>query len=178
MFTKNWVFFVCVNECGNFSERVYSTSAVLARGRHSLWKTQKKKTYFLSNVKRSDTLQTLSLEPLRSYGRSLWLEAPTKLRKGVLITEILKVLCEERFPKRNKKGAPVKNQHIDEQIIKTLSRLKDRYFFEEEKPIGQGRSSEEGVKLSSSVVLHLTVTPELLNEQQKFLLNAFLNSLS
>ncbi len=53
---------------------------------------------------------------LRSYGRSLGLPAPTKLKKAELIEEIIEVLCEERGAVRTKRGAPIKNKRIEEEI--------------------------------------------------------------
>ena len=93
-------------------------------------RSRKGAAFFMKDTKEKDALcfkyeaerylHTLGIEALRCYGRHLQLEAPTKMRKGALIAEILKVLCKERFPQRNKKGAPVKNQHLDAQILETV----------------------------------------------------------
>lgn len=124
-------------------------------------------------------LHTLGIEALRSYGRYLQLEAPTAMRKSELIAEILKVLCKERFPQRNKKGAPVKNQHFDAQILERVSDLKSRYLSDEtEEPAQEEIPKKENAEnIPQNTVLRFTVVPSLLNEKQRACLNEFLNSL-
>lgn len=152
-------------------------------------RSRKGAAFFMEDTKEKDALcfkyeaerylHTLGIEALRGYGRHLQLEAPTKMRKGALIAEILKVLCKERFPQRNKKGAPVKNQHLDAQILETVSELKNKYLFDETDNSPQESFLEKNDTENSlqNTVLQFTVIPALLNERQKSLLNDFLNSL-
>ncbi len=115
-------------------------------------------------------LSTVSLVALRSYGRSLQLKAPTKLRKDMLIKEIIGVLCGEIIPQRNKKGAPAKNSYVDEKLIETISEFKKEYLLE-------NVEKESKTPHSNDVALQLFINPSSLTEQQKQLLNDFLNSL-
>lgn len=117
-----------------------------------------------------ERLSALSVTMLRSYGRSLQLKCPTKLRKDLLIKEIVGVLCGEIIPQRNKKGAPAKNSYVDEKLIKTISELKKEYLLE-------GVETESKTLCSNDVTLQLTINPSSLTEKQKQLLNEFLNSL-
>lgn len=117
-----------------------------------------------------EQLSAVSITMLRSYGRSLQLKAPTKLRKDLLIKEIIGVLCGEIVPQRNKKGAPAKNSYVAEKLIEKISELKKEYLLEDVK--AEGKASP-----SNDVSLQLSINPSTLNENQKRLLNNFLNSL-
>ena len=115
-------------------------------------------------------LSSISLEYLRSYGRSLQLKDPTKKKKTELITEIIMVLCGEYIPQRNNKGAPIKNDYIAPKIVEDIEAIKRKYLFEELE------NKKEEVK-NPKVSLQFTIEPAFLNEKQKQLLNDFLNSL-
>ena len=113
------------------------------------------------------------INTLRAYGRSLGMQAPTRLKKGALISEIVGALCGENMPTRNKLGAPIKNDYIKPEIVEEVSRLKELYFGEEEPKAQEEASASEEVGVS----LRFTVNPSKLNEVQKQRLNEFLNSL-
>ena len=119
-------------------------------------------------------LSTLGLNTLRSYGRFLCLQAPTKRKKGALVESIVGVLCGEVATQRSKKGAPIKNDYVEPEVFEEITRLQNLYFGEGryEMKVGEAQAERE-----ESVVLQFTVQPAKLNEMQKQRLNAFLNSL-
>lgn len=66
---------------------------------------------------------------LRAYGRRVGLAEPTKLNKGPLIDKIVAILSGESAPEtRSKRGAPLKNDYVDPQIIKTIDSLRAEYL--------------------------------------------------
>ena len=146
-----------------------SYGAVLARGRHFLLKIMEKKKVFAFKQACEAYLSTLSLTLLRSYGRSLQLKAPTKTGKSALIKEIIEVLCGEEKPQRNKRGAPIKNNYVDPALIEKVNELKERYL--------EHKTKKSEPVLSNDVSLQMFINPAALDENQKRLLNDFLNSL-
>ncbi|MBO5240495.1 MAG: hypothetical protein J6B56_03625 [Clostridia bacterium] len=86
---------------------------------------EKKIAYF-------SVLEKFSLYDLRSYGRWLNLSEPTKLKKGDLLPLIVGVLAGEITPVgRNNRGAPVKNKHVNPEIIQAVEEVNKRYSTEE-----------------------------------------------
>lgn len=85
-------------------------------------------------------LYTVSLEKLRSYGRSIGVASATAKKKNDLIEEIIGVLVGKITPiEISKRGAPVKNDNVDQRVEEEMNRLKelylgdDRYSFDFEK---------------------------------------------
>ena len=115
-------------------------------------------------------LSTVSLGALRSYGRTLQLKAPTKYTKSWLVQEIIKVLCGESKPQRDKKGAPIKSDYIDPKIIEKINALRKEYNYDI-------KTDEQALELQGNVSLQLSINPSALTKEQKQLLNNFLNSL-
>ena len=111
---------------------------------------------------------------LRAYGRFLQLKCPTKLRKDVLIKEIIEVLYGESKPQRNKKGKPPKNSYVDPSLIEEINELKKEYLLED---VETPSKTEKESPLLTETLLQLSINPSSLNEKQKQLLNDFLNSL-
>lgn len=70
-----------------------------------------------------------SITDLRAYGRYLQFRNPTTYNKPELVQVIISVLCGEIESQRNKRGAPIKNAHVDPKIIETIERLKAKYFY-------------------------------------------------
>ena len=138
---------------------------LLKQGRMNERAMEEKKAQFRKDCERY--LSSMSLECLRSYGRSLQLRDPTKKKKAELIKEIVMVLCGELTPQRNNKGAPIKNDYISPQILSDIEKIKQKYF----------PTSIEEEPENLSVVLQLKINPALLNEKQRQLLNEFLDSL-
>jgi len=132
-------------------------------------------------------LDTVSLHLLRILGRSLQMKKPTAMKKGALIEEILGILSGEISPQRDKKGAPIKYDHLDKKIIEKIHALKAEYFGEEQPTLSQPIENEEKtakepketnekeVKYSSCVQLVLNIAD--LNNEQQDCLKAFLSSL-
>ena len=165
-------------------------SAVLVRGRYffTRWgKIMKEKDVSGFKLACKNYLITLDLNSLRTYGRALQIRTPTMMRKADLIEEIIKVLCGENSPQRNNRGAPVKSAYLDESIFETVERIQKKYFeketdgetatnaVEEQETIPPVRV--EPVSESRLEPLQFTVRFSLLNEEQKNLFLAFLNSL-
>lgn len=73
-------------------------------------------------------LNSIGLAALRAYGRSINLKEPTKKNKPDLIAEIVAVLCGELIPQRTKRGAPVKNDYVDPQLLTDIKELQRRYL--------------------------------------------------
>ena len=116
-------------------------------------------------------LQTLSLDDLRCYGRFLQLQSPTKLRKKELIETIILVLCGELTPKRNRRGAPIKNNHCDPKIHDTLKQISNGTL------PALNKNQNEEFTYPKSVNLSITINPATLTEEQKKKLSAFILSL-
>ena len=71
-------------------------------------------------------LTQLSLTDLRTYGRFLNLTAPTRLKKSILIDEIISVLCGEKSPTRTKRGAPIKSKLFQADIPLKIEEIKNK----------------------------------------------------
>ena len=71
-------------------------------------------------------LNRQSLVDLRSYGRFLNLPRPTDFKKTELIGEILSVLCGEKNPQRTKRGAPIKNNYLNADILEKIEEIKSK----------------------------------------------------
>ena len=109
------------------------------------------------------------------------------MKKGALIEEILSILSGEISPQRDKKGAPIKYDHLDKKIIEKIHALKAEYLGEEQPTLSQPIENEEKaakelketnekeVKYSSCVQLVLNIAD--LNNEQQDCLKAFLSSL-
>ena len=121
----------------------------------------------------TEYLITCSLGDLRCYGRSLNLPAPTKLKKQLLIDEIIHSICTGKISTRSKRGAPIKNTIFSPEIPSTIEALKEQYFGESytPPPITSTNSATENVKLQ------FTVSVDQLTNKQKQLLYQFLDSL-
>ena len=113
-------------------------------------------------------LQRQSLTELRAYGRFLNLPAPTKLKKGELICEMVCVLSKEKEVQRTKRGAPIKNRYFSATIHEDMERLKNGVLL-----------GEKGVEVdkNSPMAIHLSINIEKLTEKQKVLLKEFLKTL-
>ena len=112
-----------------------------------------------------------SLNDLRSYGRFLNLPTPTKFKKLDLINEILSVLCKDKFPTRTKRGAPLKNNYFQEEIPKKIEELQKLCFDDH---TAEPKNSKSHTDIEQ---INLTINLYTLNERQKKLLKAFINSL-
>lgn len=159
---------------------------------------------------KEECVRCLSLEGLyylRSYGRFLGLQYPTRLKKAELIRQIVGVLSGELAQERNNRGAPIKNDYISIEILDGIERIKNKYYPSvdkpQEEPVGQEAEPIEKECVSSKilvsveelkekyslspfkteeqasnpVLLRLEVDLATLNENQKRLLNAFLRSI-
>lgn len=74
-------------------------------------------------------LSTLGIVKLRPYARYIGVDSPTKeKKKEVLIEEILLVLTGEVEPTWSNRGAPVKNNYVDPEIIETVEKLRSQYL--------------------------------------------------
>ena len=125
---------------------------------------------------------SLDLNSLRTYGRALQLKSPTAMKKADLIEEIIKALCGESRPQRNKKGAPIKNDYLDKRILESVARLQKEYLYKEEmERAGENQEIKpafaQSMKEGGLEPLQFTVRFSHLNEKQKNLFIAFLNSL-
>ena len=77
-------------------------------------------------------LYTVSLEKLRSYGRSIGVASATAKKKNDLIDEIIGILAGKIEPiEISKRGAPVKNDNVDQRVEGEMKRLKELYLSEE-----------------------------------------------
>lgn len=95
-------------------------------------------------------LSSLSIEKLRSYGRIVGVDCPTKKKKKELSDEIVAVLTGELQPvNRNLRGAPVKNDYVDPAIPETIEKIRARIQLEarklEEKNAPPARSIAEEI---------------------------------
>lgn len=117
-------------------------------------------------------LKGLSLTDLRCYGRYLNLPAPTNLKKANLIDEIIAVLGGEYCPKRNKRGAPIKNTHFSADILLEIERIREKVYGTKKM---ERESEQDGGEIG--VTLQFSVRVDMLTVKQKKLLNDFLSSL-
>ena len=123
----------------------------------------------------SQYFSQLSIVDLRNYGRFLKLPAPTCLKKSALICEILDVLCEEKSPERNKRGAPIKNAHFQADILSAVKEIKEQVFGKTCNDLCEKKDEEVGER--SAVALQLSIQIEKLDGMQKQRLKDFINSL-
>jgi transcription termination factor Rho len=83
-----------------------------------------------------ERLDTFSLMQLRSYGRAVGVDVPTKKKKDELIAEIIAVLAGEVAPiVRSKRGAPVKDERVDPEIEQAIANLRYVWFAGVEPPV-------------------------------------------
>lgn len=76
-----------------------------------------------------DYLNTQPLNELRAYGRKVGVEEPTKKRKDDLITDIVDILSGIKQPiKQSKRGAPVKSDYFDPQILQKMEEFRCRLY--------------------------------------------------
>ena len=113
-------------------------------------------------------LMGLSINSLRCYGRKLGISAPTKMKKIELVQEIVSVLGDDKKLTRTKRGAPIKNNYFQEEILIEIENMKNEIFGEEYQRADEG---QEGV------FLQFSVSVEKLNGRQRQLLKNFLDSL-
>lgn len=74
-------------------------------------------------------LSTVSLEKLRSYGRSIGVSRATAKKKEDLVDDIIAISAGELAPiEISKKGAPVKNDSVDARVENEMNRLKSIYI--------------------------------------------------
>lgn len=102
---------------------------------------------------------TLGLDALRAYARTLQIEKPTMMRKADLIEEIIKVLCGEITPYRAGRGAPVKNGYVDESIFETVRKIQKEFAWDVLFP-PPVEKKEIGVVLEENNALTFTETTE------------------
>lgn len=83
-----------------------------------------------------ERLDAFSLMQLRSYGRAVGVDVPTKKKKDELIAEIIAVLSGEVAPiERSKRGAPVKDERVDPEIEQAIAKLRYVWFAGVEPPV-------------------------------------------
>ena len=74
-------------------------------------------------------LSQFDIGRLRTYGRLIGVDSPTKKNKEPLIDEIIAILSFELAPVEiSKRGAPVKNDRVDESIPQKIKEIKDDCF--------------------------------------------------
>ncbi|MBQ8659132.1 MAG: hypothetical protein IJ506_08345 [Clostridia bacterium] len=74
-------------------------------------------------------LNSVRILELRSYGRFIGVQNPTEKKKGELLDDILSILIGEAYPvEPSKRGAPVKNDFVDPNIIDKIEELKKTYL--------------------------------------------------
>ena len=73
-------------------------------------------------------LQEQTTQILRTYGRKIGLQYPTKLKKAPLIEEIIAVLCGEKSAHRVSQGAPARNDYLPDEFLAHMDELLDGYF--------------------------------------------------
>ena len=117
-------------------------------------------------------LSTCSVNDLRCYGRTLNLPYPTRLKKKILIDEIIRALCGEVLPQRSKRGAPIKNQFFPIEIVDNIEKLQHNI-------LGTPVHNEPDTTFEKQddTPLHLSITVNQLTETQKKLLKKFIDSL-
>lgn len=75
---------------------------------------------------------TIDIHRLRAYGRSIGVARPAAKDKEELIEDILSILaCEVKPTERSKRGAPVKNDVVDERIPSKLAEITAECFINE-----------------------------------------------
>ncbi len=73
-------------------------------------------------------LSTQSIDKLRSYGRNVGVDSPTKKKKEILIEEIVSVLTGDLKPVWTNLGAPVKNDYVPPEILETVDKLRVQFL--------------------------------------------------
>ena len=87
-------------------------------------------------------LSGVSLNNLRAYGRELGVSKPTKKGKDELIALIVSVLVGDLQAQAiSRRGAPVKNDHVDPKVVERMEMLKREYLGEQ--ATGKSSVSEE-----------------------------------
>ena len=82
-------------------------------------------------------LSKLDIGQLRAYGRHVGVLNPTEMNKEPLIDSIVRILIGESKPtKRSGRGAPVKNNCINAEIIEKIASLKELHA--PNAPMGEG----------------------------------------
>lgn len=80
-------------------------------------------------------LSKLSIHELRVVGRKIGVANSTEKKKDVLIEEIVAVLSGEQDPaEQSGRGAPLKNDHVNPQILERLESLQRKYLTNPEMP--------------------------------------------
>lgn len=124
--------------------------------------------------------QEISLEDLRRYGRHLELQKPTTLKKEDLINEILLVICDEKKPSRNLRGAPIKNTSFLPEIPLQIEKFREEIFGIsyniENTTINKNKNKENF--FNNLVVLNLSLSINELTKEQKQLTLKLLESLT
>ena len=73
-----------------------------------------------------------SISGLRAYGRKIGVEKPTVKNKPDLIADILAVLTgEKKAIAQSLRGAPIKNDYVNPEMVETIENLRHRYFDDE-----------------------------------------------
>lgn len=91
-----------------------------------------KQEYIDFKIECEKYLSKRSLNELRAYGRQIGVKEPTKKSKPDLLAAIIAVLTGEEKPiERSLRGAPIKNDYVDPEIVNTIDRLRHRYFDDE-----------------------------------------------
>ena len=74
-------------------------------------------------------LMRYDIQRLRTYGRFIGVDSPTKKNKLPLIDEVIAILSFELAPVEiSKRGAPVKNDNVDESILRGITEIKNDCF--------------------------------------------------
>ena len=74
-------------------------------------------------------LSSLNIFDLRTCCRHFGVSNPTEKKKSELLEEVVAILAGEQAPAApSKKGAPVKSEHLDPEILKTIKQYKEKYL--------------------------------------------------
>lgn len=122
--------------------------------------------------------QEISLEDLRRYGRHLELQKPTTLKKEDLINEILLVICDEKKPSRNIRGAPIKNTSFLPEIPLKIEKFREEIFGISYNIENTSITKNKENFFNNLVVLNLSLSVNELTEEQKQLTLKLLESLT
>ena len=122
--------------------------------------------------------QEISLEDLRRYGRNLELQKPTTLKKEDLINEILLVICDEKKPSRNLRGAPIKNTSFLPEIPLKIEKFREEIFGISYNIENTSINENKENFFNNLVVLNLSLSINELTEEQKQLTLKLLESLT
>lgn len=133
-------------------------------------------------------LYTVSIHSLRCYGRSLLLRTPSAMKKGDLISMILRVLVGETKQTRASQGAPSKTDFVEPIILQTINALKEKYGLSTKETGDENAQAQAPVLQENDTTLDeneqnapvfatFEVNFSALSAKQKKLLASFLNSL-